>query len=124
MSTKVKSLVDESTSYHSSILESLHTQQQIGLNVDIKLSSGDHSVFAHSAMLLKSSSTLASLLQTPCFCSQPTVLILPPVYSPILSDFVSLLYSGYVENISKDKVSILVNLATELGINNLSSELS
>ena len=60
-------------------------------------------MFAHSAMLLKSSSTLASLLQTPCFCSQPTVLILPPVYSPILSDFVSLLYSGYVENISKDK---------------------
>ena len=124
MSTKVKSLVDESTSYHSSILESLHTQQQIGLNVDIKLSSGGHSVFAHSAMLLKSSSTLASLLQNPCFCSQPTVLILPPVYSPILSHFVSLLYSGYVENISKDKVSSLVNLAAELGIHYLSSELS
>merc|ERR1719318_1304888 len=75
-------------------------------------------------MLTKSSTTLASVLQTPCFCSHPTDIILPPVYSPVLSDFVSLLYSGYVENISKDKVTSLVNLATQLGIQNLSSQLS
>ena len=122
MSTKIKSVVDESSSYQSSMLESLHKQQQSSLNVDIKLSSGGHSVFAHSAMLTKSSTTLASVLQTPCFCSHPTDIILPPVYSPVLSDFVSLLYSGYVENISKDKVTSLVNLATQLGIQNLLSQ--
>jgi hypothetical protein len=122
MSTKVKFFPDDS--YQSSIVGSLHSQQQTGLNLDIKLLSGGHSVFIHSAMLLNSSPMLASLLRTPCFCSQPTDLILPPVYSPILSDFVSLLYLGYVADISKDKVKLLVSLATEVGIHNLSSEIS
>ena len=121
MSTKVKFFPDDS--YQSSIVGSLHSQQQTGLNLDIKLLSGGHSVFIHSAMLLNSSPMLASLLRTPCFCSQPTDLILPPVYSPILSDFVSLLYLGYVADISKDKVKLLVSLATAVGIHNLSSEI-
>ena len=122
MSTKVK--FSQENSYQSSIAGSLHTQQQTGLNLDLKLLSGGHSVFIHSAMLLNSSPMLASLLRTPCFCSQPTDLILPPVYSPILCDFVSLVYSGYVANISKDKVKLLLSLATEVGIHNVSSEIS
>ena len=122
MSTKVK--FSPENSYQSSIVGSLHSQQQKGLNLDIKLISGGHTVSVHYAILLNSSSMLASLLRTPCYCSQPTVLILPPVYSPILCDFVSLLYFGYAADISKDKLKLLMSLATELGIHNLSSEIS
>ena len=121
MCSRIKFSAAKSLSYQSSNAESLHAQQQIGLNVDIELISGRYSVFVHSAMLLKSS-LLASLLQSPpCSCSRPTVLILPPVYSSILSSFVSMLYTGYIEHISKDEARDLLGLAKELVLHHVST---
>ena len=120
MCSRTKSSADKSLLYQPSIAESLYEQQQIGLNVDLKLISGRSSVFVHSAMLLKSD-FLASLLQSPpCSCSPHTVLVLPSVYSSILLSFVSMLYTGYIEHISKDEAKNILDLAKDLVLLNVS----
>ena len=84
-----------SQSYLEHFVKLLHKQQQQGdMNLDFKLQSGEKSVLVHSQVLSNCSSLLSSILQSPCPCSQPTILFLHPTYASILPNLVALLYTG------------------------------
>merc|ERR1719186_1967188 len=68
-------------------------------------------------MLLRNSSPfLNSLLQSPCPCLQSTKITLPSTPSSTPASLISLLYTGYASNISKDQVEQLRLLTKELGM--------
>eukprot|EP00092_Neocalanus_flemingeri_P034395 GFUD01037404.1.p1 GENE.GFUD01037404.1~~GFUD01037404.1.p1 ORF type:complete len:193 (-),score=60.20 GFUD01037404.1:170-748(-) len=107
------------SSYPTSLLQSL--QHQSGHHTDISLSSGDQTVSVSSVLLRNSSPFLSALLQSPCLCScscsLQTVVTLPTTtISSTLPSLVSLLYSGYVSNMSRDQVEQLRCLTKELGL--------
>ena len=70
-------------------------QQQLGENVDFVFESGDKKVFV-------------------------LILILSAHYATILPNFISLLYTGFTNNLSNDNVNTVMNLARELGFLNIS----
>ena len=97
----------------------IYKQQQLGENVDFLIRSGKQKLLLQSAVVRSSSSYLRILLESSCICDQPTVLILDPSYASILDNFVSILYTGFTDNLSGDKLSSLFCLLSELGFENL-----
>eukprot|EP00092_Neocalanus_flemingeri_P034394 GFUD01037403.1.p1 GENE.GFUD01037403.1~~GFUD01037403.1.p1 ORF type:complete len:510 (-),score=148.27 GFUD01037403.1:79-1608(-) len=103
------------SSYPTSLLQSL--QHQSGHHTDISLTSGDQTVPVSAVLLRNCSPFLNALLQSPCSCSQQTTVTLPATtISSTLPSLVSLLYSGYVSNMSRDQVEQLRHLTKELGL--------
>ena len=102
------------SAYHSGLLKLLHKQQKEGIDVDMKLQSGKKTIAVHSVILRFGSPFLASLVGSPCSCSRPDTLILHPLYTGVLPNLVSLLYTGYSENKSKSQMKLLQNLMKSL----------
>ena len=105
--------------HQSDLVKSIYEQQQLGLNVDLLLSSGDKRISVHLSVMRISCPMLNDLLNFNCSCSQPKSLILPECYSAILSSFASLLYTGY-SAISEGMVGQVKELSALLGLSNIS----
>ena len=110
------------SSHEFSLVKSMKQQQQAGLNVDFMLSSGGNRVFVHSCLIRNTSSLLTNLLGSSCSCSQPHAILLPSTYSTILSSFVSLMYTGIANNLAKASVTKILNLAKDLGFDNVACD--
>ena len=122
MMHNMKFTQEGSQSYLEHLVKLLHKQQQQGdMNLDFKLQSGEKSVLVHSQVLSNCSSLLSSILQSPCPCSQPTILLLHHTYASILPNIVALLYTGSSGNIDQTDNSILQSLLKELGFQNVAS---
>ena len=104
----------------SDLVSSIFQQQQLGRNVDFSLVSGDKSISVHWFVLRNSSPMLNVLLNSSCSCSKPSSLILPEYYSALLSNFVTLLYTGTV-TIAQGLVTEMKELSCMLGVSNIDS---
>ena len=96
--------------YHLSLLSGLH---EADIHTDTNLCSDGQIVSVHSAILAKCSEVFCEILD-----SMDTKLIILPGFSPILSDFVSLVYTGQVSNLTKQGVTLLTSLCAEPGFQN------
>ena len=99
-------------SYSISLLSVLHATDEY---IDTKLCSDGNVVSVHSALLAQCSEVMRDVLD-----STGTDLIILPGFSLILSDFVSLVYTGQADNLTKQSKDLLGSLCTELGLNNIS----
>ena len=104
---------------HSDLVNSIFEQQKVGLNVDFLLESGNKRISVHLLVLRISCPMLDVFLNSNCFCSQPQSLILPDCYSHILTDLVTLLYTGS-SNIPKGMVEQMKDLLSLLGVSDIS----
>ena len=104
--------------HQSDLVNSFFQQQQLGLNVDFLLVSGDKSTSVHWLVLRNSFPMLNVLLNSSCSCSEPSSLILPDCYSYILSNFVTLLYTGSV-SLAEKMVKDMKELSLMLGLANI-----
>ena len=107
------------SAYHSGLLKLLHKQQKEGVDVDIKLQSDKKTIAVHSVILKSGSPFLASLLGSPCSCSQPDTLVLHPLYCEVLPHLVSLLYTGYSKHENKSQRTLLQSFIKDLGFKNV-----
>ena len=94
--------------YSVSLLSEIWTSES---HTDTILYSDGQSVVMHSAFLTNSSELMRNLLAS----SDSKVIILPS-FSPVLSDFVSLVYTGRVANLGVQNSDLLTTLCTELGM--------
>ena len=101
-----------------------YKQQQLGENVDFIIRSGKQKFLIHTAFARFSNTYLRMLTESSCICNQPTVLILDSSFASILDNFVSILYTGFTDKLSADKLSSLMCLLSELGFDNLSEHLA
>ena len=108
--------------HQPSFLQLFHEQQKKGIDVDIKLQSGKESISVHSSILQLGSPFLACLLRSPCSCSRANILVVNPLYSRVLPHPVSLLDTGHSKQGSKDQISLLHSLISDLGFQNVSCE--
>ena len=86
--------------------------QKVQESTDVFLHSDGKSIPMHSAILSNCSQLLADLLAS---TGESKTLILPG-YSAILSDFVSLVYTGLAPGLTKQKVQLLTSYCKELDI--------
>ena len=104
--------------HQSDLVNSIFQQQQLGLDVDLSLVSGDERISVHWLVMKSSCPTLNVLLNSDCPCSKPNSLILPECYSAILSNFVTLVYTGTV-SIPQGMVTEMKELSFILGLANI-----
>ena len=97
----------------------MYKQQQMGENVDFMIKSGEQRIYVHSLFVRFCNPYLKLLLQSSCLCNQPTVLILPSLYASLLPNFVSLLYTGMTNKLSKDDLKNVKCLVRDLGFEHL-----
>ena len=102
------------SNYCTSLLSGLHKTEE---HMDISLCSDGHIVLVHSGILSQCSEVMREVLDF-----SGTNLIILPGYSPILSDFVSLVYTGQTEYLTYKNKELLGSLCTELGLHNISIE--
>ena len=95
-------------SYHSSLLSDLRNDD---LHSDAVLVSDDKSVTVHAGILSNSSRFLRNLLVA---TSSKTIVL--PGFSSVLPEFVTLLYTGTVIDMTMQESELLVLLCTQLGI--------
>ena len=103
------------------LVKSVFEQQQVGLNVDFLLESGENSISLHLLVMRISCPMLNVLLDFDCSCSQPQSLILPDCYSHILTHLVTLLYTGS-SCIPGGMFVQMKDLLSLLGVSNISCE--
>ena len=103
--------------YQLSNMKLVYKQQKNKEDVDLKILSGDRSVFVHSLVLQLGSSFLASLLDSSCDCFRPNSLVVHPIYSKVLHYFVCFLYTGCTPPIKIANARILQSLIKDLGYN-------
>ena len=103
--------------YQLSTLKFVYKQQKNKEDVDLKILSGDKSVFVHSLVLKLGSSFLTSLLDSSCDCSRPSSLVVHSVYSKVLHYFVCFLYTGCTPPMSIANTRLLQSLIKDLGYN-------
>ena len=101
------------------LVKSVFEQQQVGLNVDFLLESGENSISLHLLVMRISCPMLNVFLNVDCSCSQPQSLILPDCYSYILTHLVTLLYTG-ISYIPEGMVVQMKELLSLLGVCNIS----
>ena len=94
-----------------SLLSELYTNKT---NTDLNFFSDGRTVSFHSVILRQSSDFLSQLID-----SSETNLIILPGFSQVLSNFVSLVYTGRAHSLTKQNVNLLNSLCTELGINTI-----
>ena len=97
-----------------SLLSELYTNKT---NTDLNFFSDGRTVSFHSVILRQSSDFLSQLID-----SSETNLIILPGFSQVLSNFVSLVYTGRAHNLTKLKVNLLTSLCTELGIKTINEK--
>lgn len=97
------------TNYSVSLLLELQDVQD---HTDTELRSGDRCFFVHSAILRKCSKLIAEMLTT----SDTKVIILHMDFSSILSDFVSIIYTGQAPSLKNQSIALLKSLCADLGI--------
>ena len=93
--------------YHSSLLADLRDD----LHSDVVLVSDDKSVAVHSVFLGNSSKIMKNLLSS---TSSKTIIL--PGFSSVLSDFVTLIYTGKVSCKTMHESKLLVMLCKHLGV--------
>ena len=94
--------------YHSLLLADLRNDD---LHSDAVLISDDKIIAVHSVILGNSSQIMKNLLLS---TSSRTVIL--PGFSSVLSDFVTLLYTGIVTSKTKQEAKHLVMLCKQLGV--------
>ena len=97
-----------------SLLSELYTNKT---NTDLNFFSDGRTVSFHSVILRQSSDFLSHFID-----SSETNLIILPGFSQVLSNFVSLVYTGRAHNLTKLKVNLLTSLCTELGIKTINEK--
>ena len=97
-----------------SLLSELYTNKT---NTDLNFFSDGRTVSFHSVILRQSSDFLSQLID-----SSETNLIILPGFSQVLSNFVSLVYTGRALNLTKLNVNLLTSLCTELGIKTINEK--
>ena len=89
---------------------------QSASHTDTILYCDGRSVAVHSTIISNCSELLRNLLAS----SESKVIILPS-FSPVLADFVSLVYTGHAANLSDQDTELLSSLCTELGMTTTSA---
>ena len=103
-----KTLPSDAKSCVSLLLELQNVQD----HSDTELHSGDRCVSVHSAILRQCSKVFAEMISP----IETKVVIFPMDFSNILSDFVSLIYTGQAPSLTNQIIALLKSLCADLGI--------
>ena len=105
-----------SSFYQKCLLEDLKPTKLSSHDNVVILSSGENSVYVHTVLLIRASKLISLWLGELCICQSNPTIILPSSPPATLDSLLTLLYTGFVSNISSYHGRHVLELAKQMGL--------